>query len=93
MKARDVVLISLLSVGAAALLFALAAYLYIRRRRRKREDDEDGTSCAIRCKKCKISRYFVSNLIGINSNLDLLLSHLSSKLCHIGCDLLLLRYS
>ncbi|XP_061381658.1 synaptotagmin-7 isoform X2 [Danaus plexippus] len=48
MKSSDVVLISLLSIGAAAVLFAVAAYLYIRRRRRKREDDEDGTSCAIR---------------------------------------------
>lgn len=48
MKTRDVVLISLLSLGAAAALFAVAAYLYIRRKRRKREDDEDGTSCAIR---------------------------------------------
>lgn len=48
MKVRDVVLIAILGVSAAAVLFALAAYLYIRRRRRKREDDEDGTSCAIR---------------------------------------------
>ncbi|CAG9572018.1 unnamed protein product [Danaus chrysippus] len=47
MKSSDVVLISLLSIGAVAVLFAVAAYLYIRRRRRKREDDEDGTSCAI----------------------------------------------
>ncbi|CAH0712949.1 unnamed protein product, partial [Brenthis ino] len=52
MKTRDVVLISLLSVGAAAAVFAVAAYLYIRRRRRKREDDEDGTSCAIRRGLC-----------------------------------------
>lgn len=48
MKTRDIVLVSILSCGAIAGLFALAAYLYIRRRRRKREDDEDGTSCAIR---------------------------------------------
>ncbi|CAH2243396.1 jg5201 [Pararge aegeria aegeria] len=48
MKVRDVVLIAILGVSTAAVLFALAAYLYIRRRRRKREDEEDGTSCAIR---------------------------------------------
>ncbi|CAK1593080.1 unnamed protein product [Parnassius mnemosyne] len=48
MKKRDIVIISILSCAALAVLFSIAAYLYIRRRRRKREDDEDGTSCAIR---------------------------------------------
>ncbi|XP_053621731.1 synaptotagmin-7 isoform X1 [Plodia interpunctella] len=48
MKTRDIALITILSCGAIAVLFAIGAYLYIRRKRRKREDDEDGTTCAIR---------------------------------------------
>ncbi|XP_046975754.1 synaptotagmin-7 isoform X2 [Vanessa cardui] len=79
MKTRDVVLITLLSVGAAVLLFAVAAYLYINRRRRKREDDEDGTSCAIRADSSATDSGRDKNISRLNGFLNLKTPLISTK--------------
>ncbi|XP_069357119.1 synaptotagmin-7 isoform X4 [Maniola hyperantus] len=79
MKVRDVVLIAILGISTAAVLFALAAYLYIRRRRRKREDEEDGTSCAIRADSTSTEPGREKNLSRLNGFLNLKTPLISTK--------------
>ncbi|XP_045770918.1 synaptotagmin-7 isoform X3 [Maniola jurtina] len=79
MKVRDVVLIAILGISTAAVLFALAAYLYIRRRRRKREDEEDGTSCAIRADSTSTETGRDKNISRLNGFLNLKTPLISTK--------------
>ncbi|XP_068622013.1 synaptotagmin-7 [Battus philenor] len=79
MKSRDIALISILTCGALALLFSLAAYLYIRRRRRKREDEEDGTSCAIRVDQSGSESGREKNISRLNGFLNLKTPLISTK--------------
>ncbi|XP_069357118.1 synaptotagmin-7 isoform X1 [Maniola hyperantus] len=79
MKVHDVVVIAILGISTAAVLFALAAYLYIRRRRRKREDEEDGTSCAIRADSTSTEPGREKNLSRLNGFLNLKTPLISTK--------------
>ncbi|XP_038219917.1 synaptotagmin-7 isoform X2 [Zerene cesonia] len=79
MKVRDVVLVSILCFGLAAILFAIAAYLYIRSRRRKREDEEEGTSCAIRADSTTTDGGREKNMSRLNGFLNLKTPLISTK--------------
>ncbi|XP_026739960.1 synaptotagmin-7 isoform X1 [Trichoplusia ni] len=79
MKGREVVFLVILGCGAAAVLFAVAAYLYIRRRRKKREDEEDGTSCAIRADQSSSDGGREKNTSRLNGFLNLKTPLISTK--------------